>query len=59
MQIPPDRTRKIQQFRPVLARVEQCGVVLWKMGGALYVLTAPLDDQELSRLFVKVRTHPS
>jgi len=59
VQIPPNRTRKVQQFRPVLARVEQCGVVLWKMGGALYVLTAPLDDQELARLFVKVRTHPS
>jgi anti-sigma factor RsiW len=59
VQIPPDRTRKIQQFRPVLARVEQCGVVLWKQGGALHVLTAPLDDDELARLFVKVRTHPS
>ncbi len=59
VQIPPNRTRKVQQFRPVLARVEQCGVVLWKMGGALYVLTAPLDDEELARLFVKVRTHPS
>src|SRR5207253_1375803 len=41
VQIPPNRTRKVQQFRPVLARVEQCGVVLWKMGGALYVPTAP------------------
>lgn len=59
VQIPPKRTRQVQQFRPVLARVEQCGVVLWKQGGALHVLTAPLDDQELARLFVKVRTHRS
>jgi anti-sigma factor RsiW len=59
VQIPPNRTRQVQQFRPVLARVEQCGVVLWKQGGALHVLTAPLDDDELSRLFVKVRTHRS
>jgi hypothetical protein len=59
VQIPPKRTRQVQQFRPVLARVEQCGVVLWKQGGALYVLTAPLDDEELARLFVKVRTHRS
>jgi hypothetical protein len=59
VQIPPGRTRQIQQFRPVLARVEQCGVALWKMRGALYVLTAPLDEQELARLFVKVRTQSS
>ena len=59
VQIPPNRTRQIQQFRPVLARVEQCGIVLWKQAGALHVLTAPVDDQELARLFVKVRTHPS
>jgi hypothetical protein len=59
VQIPAGRTRPIQQFRPAVARVEQCGVVLWKQGGALYVLTAPLDDQELARLFVKVRTRTS
>jgi anti-sigma factor RsiW len=59
VQIPPDRTRKVQQFRPVLTRVEQCGVVLWKQEGSLYVLTAPLDDHDLAGVFVKVRTHRS
>jgi anti-sigma factor RsiW len=57
VQIPPDRTRKVQQFRPVLTRVEPCGVVLWKQEGSLYVLTAKLDDQDLAGVFVKVRTH--
>jgi len=57
VQIPPDRTRKVQQFRPVLTRVEPCGVVLWKQEGSLYVLAAPLDDQDLAGVFVKVRTH--
>ena len=59
VQIPPDRTRQVQKFRPVMARVEPCGVVLWKQEGSLYVLTAPLDDQELAGVFVKVRTHRS
>jgi putative zinc finger protein len=59
VQIPPDRTRRVQQFRPVLARVEQRGIVLWKQGGALYLLTAPVEDEELERLYVKVRTRTS
>jgi anti-sigma factor RsiW len=59
VQIPPDRTRQVQKFRPVLTRVEPCGVALWKQEGSLYVLTAPVDDQELAGVFVKVRTHRS
>jgi len=59
VQIPPNRTRQVQKFRPVMARVEPCGVVLWKQEGSLYVLAAPLDDQELAGVFVKVRTHRS
>jgi anti-sigma factor RsiW len=59
VQIPPDRTRQVQKFRPVLTRVDQRGVVLWKQEGSLYVLTAPLDDQDLAGVFVKVRTHRS
>jgi anti-sigma factor (TIGR02949 family) len=59
VQIPPKRTRPIQQFRPVVERVQQCGVVVWKQGGALYVLAAQVADEDLARLFVKVRTGTS
>jgi anti-sigma factor RsiW len=57
--IPRERTRTIQQFHPMLTRADQLGVVVWKQGATLYLLTAPFDDEELAQLYLKVRTHTS
>jgi hypothetical protein len=56
---PPDRTRAVQQFHPMLARADQLGVAIWRQGAALYLLTAELDEEGLARLCLKVRTHTS
>jgi len=57
--IPRERTRAIQQFHPMLTRADQLGVVVWKQGATLYLLTAPFDEEELAQLYLKVRTHTS
>jgi hypothetical protein len=57
--IPRDRTRAVKQFRPMLARANDVGVALWKQGASLYLLTAPLGEDELADLYLKVRTHTS
>ncbi len=57
--IPRERTRTIQQFHPMLTRADQLGVVVWKQGATLYLLTAPFDEEELAQLYLKVRTHTS
>jgi anti-sigma factor RsiW len=57
--IPPERTRAIQQFHPMLTRADRLGVALWKQGATLYLLTAPIDEEELAKLYLKVRTHTS
>ena len=59
VKIPADRTRVVQQFHPMLTRAGQLGVALWKQGATLYLLTAPLDEEELAQLYLKVRTHTS
>jgi hypothetical protein len=59
LKIPPDRTRAVQKFHPMLARADQLGVALWRQGAALYLLTAELDEEGLARLYLKVRTHTS
>jgi hypothetical protein len=43
----------------MLTRARQLGVALWKQGGTLYLLTAPLNEEELAQLYIKVRTHTS
>lgn len=53
--IPKDRTRQVHQFRPMLTRAKDLGVALWRQGAALYVLTAPLDEEGLANLYLKVR----
>ena len=57
--IPKERTRTVQQFHPMLTRASDLGVALWKQGASLYVLTAPLGEDELAQLYLKVRTHTS
>ncbi len=57
--IPRERTRTIQQFHPMLTRADQLGVAVWKQGATLYLLTAPFDEEELAKLYLKVRTHTS
>jgi len=57
--IPRERTRTVQQFHPMLTRTSDLGVALWKQGPSLYVLSAPLDENELAQLYLKVRTHTS
>ena len=57
--IPKERTRTVQQFHPMLTRASDLGVALWKQGASLYVLTAPLSEDELAQLYLKVRTHTS
>ena len=57
--IPRDRTRAVKQFRPMLARASNVGVALWKQGASLYLLTAPLGEDDLADLYLKVRTHTS
>jgi anti-sigma factor RsiW len=59
LKIPPDRTRAVQKFHPMLARADQLGVAIWRQGAALYLLTAELDEEGLARLYLKVRTHTS
>jgi hypothetical protein len=59
VKIPPERTRAVQQFHPMLARAGQLGVAVWKQGTALYLLTAALGEDDLARLYLKVRTHTS
>jgi anti-sigma factor RsiW len=59
VKIPPERTRAVQQFHPMLARKGPLGVAVWKQGTALYLLTAALDEDDLARLYLKVRTHTS
>ncbi len=53
--IPRERTRA----HPMLTRADQLGVVVWKQGATLYLLTAPFDEEELAQLYLKVRTHTS
>lgn len=53
--IPRERTRTVDKFHPMLTRADQVGVALWKQGKTFYVLTAPLDEDELARLYLKVR----
>jgi anti-sigma factor RsiW len=53
--IPKDKTRPVKQFRPMLTRAKDLGVALWRQGPALYLLTAPLDEQGLADLYLKVR----
>jgi len=43
----------------MLTRADQLGVVVWKQGATLYLLTAPFDEEELAKLYLKVRTHTS
>jgi anti-sigma factor RsiW len=57
--IPRERTRTVQQFHPMLTRTSDLGVALWKQGPSLYVLSAPLGENELAQLYLKVRTHTS
>jgi anti-sigma factor RsiW len=57
--IPRERTRAVKQFRPMLARAGDVGVALWKQGASLYLLTAPVGEDELADLYLKVRTHTS
>ena len=60
LKVPRERTRAVQQFRPMLTRADQLGVALWRQGQAFYLLTAPVEDEEeLARLYLKVRTHTS
>lgn len=57
--IPREQTRAVQQFHPMLTRASDLGVALWKQGASLYLLTAPLDEEELAQLYLRVRTHTS
>jgi anti-sigma factor RsiW len=59
LKVPRERTRAVQQFRPMLTRADQLGVALWRQGQAFYLLTAPMDEEELAQLYLKVRTHTS
>ena len=59
LKVPRERTRAVQQFHPMLTRADQLGVALWRQGAAFYLLTAPMDEEELARLYLKVRTHTS
>lgn len=59
LKVPRERTRAVQQFHPMLTRADQLGVALWRQGPAFYLLTAPMDEEELARLYLKVRTHTS
>ena len=43
----------------MLTRSGNLGVALWKQGSSLYVLTAPLSEDELAQLYLRVRTHTS
>ena len=60
LKVPPERTRAVQKYRPMLTRADQLGVALWRQGQAFYLLTAPVDDEEeLAQLYLRVRTHTS
>jgi len=59
LKVPRERTRAVQQYRPMLTRADQLGVALWRQGQAFYLLTAPMDEEELAQLYLKVRTHTS
>jgi anti-sigma factor (TIGR02949 family) len=55
VRIPREATTPVAAFRPVLARRDSVAVALWKQADALYALSAPTDEAELSRIFLKVR----
>lgn len=53
--IPREATTPVGSYRPVITRRDDLAVAMWKQGDALYALSAPADEHELSELFVKVR----
>jgi hypothetical protein len=53
--IPRERGTPVGPFRPVLRRQEDVSTALWKQGNAVYGLSAPVDEAEIARLYLKVR----
>lgn len=53
--IPRERGTPVGPFRPVLRRQQDLSTALWKQGNAVYGLTAPVDEAEIARLYLKVR----
>jgi len=53
--IPRERGTPVGPFRPVLRRQQDVSTALWKQGNAVYGLSAPVDQAEIARLYLKVR----
>jgi anti-sigma factor RsiW len=53
--IPRERGTPVGPFRPVLRRQQDVSTALWKQGNAVYGLSAPVDEAEIARLYLKVR----
>ena len=53
--IPRERGTPVGPFRPVLRQQQDVSTALWKQGNAVYGLSAPVDEKEIARLYLKVR----
>ncbi|MGH7331707.1 MAG: anti-sigma factor family protein [Candidatus Rokuibacteriota bacterium] len=53
--IPRERGTPVGPFRPILRRQQDVSTALWKQGNAVYGLSAPVDEAEIARLYLKVR----
>jgi len=53
--IPRERGTPVGPFRPILRRQQDVSTALWKQGNAVYGLSAPVDEKEIARLYLKVR----
>jgi anti-sigma factor RsiW len=53
--IPRERGTPVGPFRPILRRQQDVSTALWKQGNAVYSLSAPVDEAEIARLYLKVR----
>ena len=53
--IPRERGTPVGPYRPVLRRQQDVSTALWKQGNAVYGLSAPVDEAEIARLYLKVR----
>ncbi len=53
--IPRERGTPVGPYRPILRRQQDVSTALWKQGNAVYGLSAPVDEAEIARLYLKVR----
>ncbi len=55
IQMPREGTTQIESYRPFVTRKDSIGIVAWKQAEIAYALTASASEEDLPRLFLKIR----